>query len=178
MIEGGKIQTADTVDFAILPLKDAQAYRTQIARDAGFIEVVSETIEPGAAASFDELDDGRYYVRARGIAQSGMEGFSEAYSFRRKRVGISASAEPGELDDAFKFAWLAEGEGKSYHTFQMWREGDEANLILDEVGLDQLSLLISELDAGKYLWRVGTFQIDEGDIIKVWGEPQTLNITE
>lgn len=178
LIDGGKIQTSETVSFTIDPLPSAEAYRTQIARDAGFVEVVSEVIEADTQAEFEELDDGRFYVRSRGIAESGLEGLSEAYSFRRKRVGVQASVEPGPFDDAFKFAWLPEGSGRSYHAFQLWREGEDGNLLFDEVGLDQLDILISELEPGTYLWRVGAFQIDEGDVIKVWAEPQTLNITE
>ncbi|WFL77069.1 FecR domain-containing protein [Altererythrobacter arenosus] len=178
LINAGRVQTADTVAFAIVPLDGAKAYRTQLARDAGFIEVVSETIEPDTQPNFDELDDGRYFVRSRGIAQSGLEGFSEAYSFRRKRVGVQASVANDPNADAFKFAWLPEGSGKSFHAFQLWREGQEGSLLFDEVGLEQFDLLISELDPGSYQWRVGAFQIDEGDVIKVWGEAQTLNITE
>ncbi len=176
--DAGRIQTDVSVSFEITPLDGARSYRTQIARDAGFVEVVSEFVGTGEQVEFDQIDDGRFYVRSRGIAESGLEGFSEAYSFRRKRVGVGASVEQGPFDDAFKFAWLAEGEGKSYHAFQMWREGERENLMFDEVGLDQVDILISQLKPGAYRWRVATFQIDEGDVIKVWGEPQTLNITE
>lgn len=178
LVDATKIQTGEELSFTIVPIEEAMAYRTQLARDAGFVEVVSETIEAGTQAEFSEIEDGRYFVRSRGIAESGLEGFSEAYSFRRKRVGVSAAVETSPLVDAFKFAWLSEGSGRSYFAFQLWPEGDAQNLLFDEVGMDQQDILISELPPGNYAWRVGTFQIDEGDVIKVWAEPQILNIGE
>ena len=178
LVDGGKIQTDKFVNFSIAGLEEAAAYRTQLARDAGFVEVVSEDVGTETEISFEDIEDGRFYVRSRGIAESGIEGLSQAYSFRRKRVGVAATVEPGPYADAFKFAWLPEGEGQTYYAFQLWRAGQQDRPLFDEVGLDQKDILISKLGPGQYEWRVGAFQIDEGDVIKVWGAAETLNISE
>jgi len=179
LIEPGKIQTAETVAFAIEPLAGASGYRTQIANDAGFVDVVTEEISETQEADFGALEDGRYFVRSRAISQVGLEGLSTRIdSFRRKRVGVEASAEPAQFADAFKFAWRAEGTGASTHAFQLWQADNPGELLVDEVGLKNSAVLISSLSAGTYRWKVASFQIDEGDVIKVWGPVQELNVSE
>lgn len=176
MVNPGRIQTEETLGFAIVPISGAEGYRTQLARDAGFLEVIAESVDAAPAAQFAEIADGRLFVRARAIAEGGLEGLSDAYSFRRKRIGASAAVETSPLDDAYRFAWLPEGEGPSYQGFQLWRAGNEEALLVDEVGLTERGIMVSDLEPGEYFWRVATFQIDEGDIIKVWGPNQKLTV--
>ena len=178
LVEPGRIQTDETVSFAIEPLSGAAAYRTQLATDAGFIDVVSEVIGEANESVFEPLEDGRYFVRSRGVSVVGLEGLSKVYSFRRKRVGVTASAEPSPFEDAFKFAWRAEGEGQSTHAFQLWNADRPEILLVDEVGLTNSAMLVSSLEPGTYRWKVATFQIDEGDVIKVWGPVQELTVSE
>ena len=174
----GKLQTETELKFAVSPIDDAIGYRTQLSKDAGFLEVVDEVVSSNEVAVFGALDDGRYYVRARAIATSGLEGQSEIHTFRRKRLGISAEAEKSDFDDAFKFAWQAAGDGASYAAFQIWAQGNRDQLLVDEIGLTQNDIFISNLQQGDYRWRVGTFQIDEGEAIKVWGPVQELKVTD
>lgn len=178
IVDPGAIQTAETVAFAVEPVAGAQGYRTQIARDAGFIEVIAETVSGADDAIFAEIDDGRLFVRSRAVAESGLEGLSKAYSFRRKQVGVSAEVEPAPFADAFKFAWRPEGAGRSYAAFQLWSAAAPETLLIDEVGLDFTGFYVGDIKPGVYKWRVATFQIDEGDVIKVWGSEQELTITE
>lgn len=178
LIGGGKIQTGEKVAFEIDPLTNAVSYRTQLALDAGFLEVIEEAVTSENDVAFPMLDDGRYFIRARGIAESGLEGKSKAYSFRRKRLGSSASVESGGLDDAFKFGWRLDGEGQSYAGFQLWLKNSPDNLLVDEVGLEDTAIFITDIPPGDYQWRIATFQIDEGDMIKVWGPTQDLVVSE
>lgn len=178
LVDPGAIQTKKTVLFSIDPLDDALAYRTQIARDAGFTDILNETISSTPTAEFEGVSDGRLFVRSRGIAESGLEGLSKVYSFRRKRLGVAAAVEPAPFEDAYKFAWLTEGEGKSFAAFQLWRKDQPSVMMVDKVGLGDNGLYISDIAPGVYTWRVATFQIDEGEVIKVWGEPQDLTVTD
>ena len=178
LLDGSKLQTAENVSFAIAELNGAKGYRTQIARDAGFIEIIDEKVSEDPEVVFAKLGDGRYFVRSRGIAESGLEGLSKPYSFRRKRVGSEAGQEDSPLADTFKFAWRAEGDGRTYHAFQLWRAEEPDVLVVDEVGLSNTAILIGEITPGDYVWRVGTFQIDEGEVIKVWGPAQKIALTD
>lgn len=176
--DAGRVQTGEIVEFVLAPPQGAVASRTQIARDAGFLEIVAEEIGSDQQADFADLENGRYFVRSRAIAESGLEGFAEVYSFRRKRLGVSASVEESELEDAFKFAWLPEGEGSVLYAFQLWREGDQDRMLVDELAPAGGSLLLSGLEPGTYIWRVAAMQADEGDWLKVWGPEQRLNVSE
>ncbi len=178
LVTPGKIQTDETVNFAIEPLSEAKGYRTQIARDAGFIEVVSEQLTPVPLAVFDGLEDARYFVRSRAISTSGLEGLSRTHTFRRKRAGVTAGAEPAPFADAFKFAWRAQGSGDVLHAFQLWNAASPDQLLVDEVALSDTAVILSNLEAGDYRWRVATFEVDEGDVIKVWSPEQELSVSE
>ncbi|WP_298334483.1 FecR domain-containing protein [uncultured Erythrobacter sp.] len=173
-------QTGETVAFSITPLTGATAYRTQIASDVTFTDVIDEQVSSELNIEFFDVDDGRYSVRTRAIAASGLEGFwqGEDASFRRKRVGTSVAAEPAPFADAYKFAWLPEGAGPSYTAFQMWPKDAPDTLIVDEVGLDAPGIYLSDLAPGIYSWRVATSVIDEGEVIKVWTEARDLTVSE
>lgn len=173
-------QTDEAVSFSISPLSGAVAYRTQIARDITFTDVIDEKVSDELSVAFAEVEDGRYSVRSRAIAQSGLEGMwqGDDASFRRKRVGTTASVEASPFDNTYKFGWLSIGTGPSYTAFQLWPKGDDERLIVDEVGLDISGLNISGLEPGVYTWRVATSVIDEGEVLKVWSEPRDLTVSE
>lgn len=178
LVDAGKLQTGKVVRFQAKPLAGAVAYRTQIARDPGFLEIITEDVSKDGEIVFENIADGRFSVRSRGIAESGLEGFSDEGTFRRKRVGVAGGVEPAPFADAFKFIWLPEGEGKSFGAFQLWDTKQPDALLIDEVGLEVNGFYVSNLAPGTYKWRVASFQIDEGEVIKVWAPAQELSITE
>ncbi len=178
LVDPGRIQTEELASFAITPVDGATRYRTQISRDAGFIDIVTEFVGEDQEAQFADLEDARYFVRSRAISTVGLEGFSKTHTFRRKRAGVEVNAEPSTLDDAFKFAWRGQGEGDVYYAFQLWDAAAEGSMIVDEVAMRETAVLVSKLAPGDYRWKVASFQIDEGDVIKVWGPVQELSITE
>lgn len=179
----GAVQTQAAVTFA-LPLPAASrpvatGIRTQIARDAGFLDIIGETITaPGTAADFGNLADGRYFVRARAISASGIEGNSETFSFRRKRLGTSAAAEPSGLDDGYRFAWLPEGDGPTTYAFQLWNTARPGLLLIDEVAMERQGIIVTDLASGTYEWRVAAVQIEDEGLLQVWGPIQRLTVTQ
>lgn len=178
MVDPGKIQTDAALAFVAEGVDGASAYRTQIARDAGFVEVIAEAKSDTPAVTIaDEIEDGRLFVRTRAIAASGLEGLARAYSFRRKRLGAEAAVDQGGPGDALKFAWRSVGNGANYAAFQLWRAGAPEAPLVDEVALQTNAILIDRLPPGIYQWRVAVFQIDEGEPIKVWGPVQELQLT-
>ena len=179
-VEGTRPQTAEALAFEIVPLQGAAQYRVQLARDADFLDVVNETVVADPAASFSDLEDGRYFVRARGVSASGVEGLNAyADSFLRKRLGVEGSSERSALADGFMFKWLAAGQGNSTYAFQLWREGEAGQLLVDETGLSDTSILLTNLEPATYQWRVAVMQTDpvEG-LLKVWGETKGLVVSD
>lgn len=178
-VQPGKIQTDEALNFTVVSLENATAYRVQLARDAGFVDVITEAVTSDLTVSFDPLDDGRYFIRASGVAASAIEGNSQSYSFRRKRLGVSGSAAPSPLDDGFLFKWAAIGEGQSTFAFQLWREGATDALLVDETGMTKTALVLTDLAPGTYQWRVAVMQTDQEEgLLKVWGAPESLVVSE
>jgi hypothetical protein len=179
IVQPGAVQTQPMLSFDIALPDTAVGIRTQIARDAGFADIIGEQVSNGGqGATFSDIGDGRYFVRARAISGSGIEGQSDVYSFRRKRLGASASPQPSPLEDGYRFVWLQDGEGETTYAFQLWNTASPANLIADEVGLSQQEIVFTKLAPGTYEWRVAAIQIDGEGLLQVWGPTQRLNVTE
>lgn len=179
MEEPGRIQTDEVLRFGIEPASDEAGYRFQIAKDAGFLDVVAEEVVAMPEATFAELEDGRYFVRARAISGSGLEGLAEATSFRRKRLGAQGSVGGSDDGEGYLFQWLPEGEGNTFYAFQLWRTDAPGRLMVDETSLSTTGLELAGFAPAVYEWRVAAIQADADDgLIKVWGPTQKLTISE
>ena len=175
IVDGTSTQTGEDVTFTIVPPDGAVAVRTQIARDAGFLEMVASEISDGDV-TFTDLPNGNYNVRSRGISADGLEGLAEASNFRRKRLGATPSIEPSFIEDGVRFRWSAQGEGVIHFAFQLWREGESDTPLIDEIALPGSATVVTGLETGRYIWRVAAVQADPEDgLLKVWGAETPLN---
>lgn len=176
LADPAKIQTEVLVALDFKPVDAAQAYRVQVARDAGFLDVIGEVqgIQPRAA--FDGIRNGTYFVRASGFSAAGLQGLEEAYSFRRQRVGLAADAGQSGLPDGFRFAWQSEGEGTSLFRFQLYAAGDGNLPLVDEPALTRPEMTVTRLNPGAYRWRVGVIQTTPEGSAEVWLPFQKLTV--
>ncbi|MFC4254783.1 peptidoglycan-binding protein [Altererythrobacter xixiisoli] len=172
-----RVQTEVDLKFTIRPVAGATSYRLQLARDAGFVDTIAETVDADTDITLPGIPNGTYFVRSAGIAASGIEGLTEAYSFRRQRLGVEAAVGPAELVDGFRFAWRHEGEGPALYSFRLWREGQEARPMLHEIAMDQREYTLTALPPGVYYWQVAATQPGDGELLTVWNAPQKLTIT-
>lgn len=174
----GKLQSEANVQFVVDPRPGEAGHRLQIARDAGFLDIVLEQVAQTPQVTFPELRDGRYFVRAQAISQSGLEGLSEAVTFRRKRLGAKAEAGQSEGGEGYLFQWLPEGSGQTFYAFQLWREGAADTPLIDETALSATRLELTGLVPATYFWRVAVLQAEPEDgLLKVWGPTQKLTIS-
>ncbi|WP_047094329.1 FecR domain-containing protein [Aurantiacibacter marinus] len=177
--EPGAIQTEEIVSFALSPPEGAMGARTQIARDAGFLEMIAQDVSGDGIATFEGLPDGRYFIRSRPISSNGIEGLSDTFSFRRKRLGAQAAVEASPIADGFRFAWLPQGEGITYFAFQLWQQGAAGTPLYDEIALPGSATVVTGLEPGTYVWRIAAIQADAEDgLLKVWGPEQSLIVSE
>lgn len=185
LLDPNRLQTAETANFSITPVADAIGYRVEIGADAGFLEVLDEQLITTPSASFTDIPNGRYHVRARAVASSGLEGLSTvSNSFRRHRVGVEASVEQSALTDGFKFIWAGQGQGDALYAFQIWEESTPNALLVDELGVSETTIILTDLEDGRYSWRVAALQMVPGEtegtkeLVKVWSNPQTLTVQD
>lgn len=178
-VDPNKTQTGELVTFTLVPVEGAVAYRTQIAEDQTFHEVIADEVTTQPSVSFHGIPDNRLSVRSRSIAASGLEGdVTPLQSFRRKRVGTTGGLAPSPFADAFKFVWQPQGDGQSYAGFRLWEKGKPDTFLVDEAGLSNEGLYVSNLAPGDYQWQVSVFVIDEGEVFKIWSDPVDLAVTE
>ncbi|MEO1044300.1 MAG: FecR domain-containing protein [Pseudomonadota bacterium] len=173
--QGSGIQRDPQLTFRVDTLPSASAYRLQIARDSSFIDIVEDVQSDGTSFTLDALEDGNYFAKFTAIAASGLEGLPANIAFRRRLNSVSGSAGPS--DDGFLFRWLALGSGERRYRLQIFADNDAAQApIVDEAGLVESGISLSDLPAGEYRWRVGTIAFFEGESEQVWTEFQTLRI--
>ena len=149
----------------------------QIARDAGFVEIIAAERSATPTVRFPFLPDGRYYVRAMAIAASGLEGLSETTSFRRQQASASAERVPGIMD-AFRFAWMTQGAGKKLYRFQLFNTESPTLPMIDEAALEGPALILGGLKPGVYQWRVSIKPAGGSKDDLLWTPFQKLTVTQ
>ncbi len=179
-LDRGAVQTDELLNFSFEPVVGAKGYRVQLGRDAGLLDIVSEQVVNTEAATMQSIENGRYYVRVRSISESGLEGGnSDSDSFLRKQLGVVALAGASPDYDSFNFSWTPSGGESATFAFQIWLQDTPETLLVDEVGLTATKIALTNLSAGKYEWRVAVTETDpEEGLIKVWGEAQTLTVSQ
>lgn len=178
-IDPGRVQTDPEVTFTMRPVGGAVSYRTQVARDGGFRDMVSEQETAIPEARFTGVANGRYFLRTTATAASGLEGQPETVTFRRQQVGLRATQQPGALADSLRFEWVAEGEGTSTFRFQLL-PGDPASpapALIDEPGMADNGITLTGLAPGAYRWRVGVTQVTPDGSAQVWTPFQTFTVS-
>jgi hypothetical protein len=177
LVDPSTTQQGPDVRFTITPSPAEKAYHVQISKDAGFVDIVASERSASPTVSFAELPNGRYFVRAMAVAESGLEGLSETTSFRRQQASASAERVPG-MADGFRFAWMAHGQGKTLYRFQLFDASAPNIALIDEAALEQSSLILGGLKPAVYRWRVSVKQLGSGDNELVWTPFQKLTVAE
>lgn len=176
LVAPGKVQTEALVGFDAVPVAGAQGYRFQLARDAGFLDVMTEQVAADSRAEFAGIGNGTMFVRTSTIAKSGLEGLAETGSFRRQRVGLQASAGESGVPGGLRFDWQAEGEGTVIYRFQLLGPGEDSPPLIDQVGLAEPGLTLTGIRPGDYRWRVSVIKTTPQGSAEVWTPLQTIKI--
>ena len=175
LIGGAGVQRAPMVAFAVQPVAGAQAYRLQIGRDSGFVDIVEDVSGNSLDFTVPSLGNGRYFARFTAIAASGLEGLPGTIAFRRRLATATQPAVPGQ--DGYVFRWIGSGEGMRRYRFQLRRE-DSPSWLVDEAGLAGSSIILSDLSPGRYLWRVGTTTHSEDETDTDWTAMESFVLGE
>lgn len=176
VLDSGQVKTEEAVSFALKRLPGATAYHVQIARDAGFADVVDELTSAEPAASFAGIANGTFFVRAGGVSASGLEGYTEAATFRRQRVGLKADVGVSRIPGALKVNWQVEGEGTSTYSFQLF-PGDDDTPLFNQTGMTETGISLAGLKPGAYRWRVGVLQVVPEGSAEVWMPLQKFTVS-
>jgi hypothetical protein len=173
----GRTQDGPRLVFDLDPLPGAKAYRAQLANDGGFLDLFSEITADGPRIEFDGLPDGTYFLRLTALDAAGLEGLPATYAVDRqfnslKTGGVEATG--GPHDKRFLFRWEAGGKGQRTFRFQIARDGDALPMI-DEGGLVDPRITVTNLPPGAYQWRVMSATTNAGRYTEKWSAPQAFN---
>lgn len=173
--DSAKLQREPELNFALSPTAGAQAYQIQIARDAGFVDVLAEGRSETPVIKLADLPNGTYFVRTMAIAPSGLVGLSETYAFARNRESASATALPGP-ERAFRFDWNLGDAGLPPYRLQIFAAQDKVVPVVDEPGLSAPGMTVTDLPKGRYSWRVGQLRVIDGKPEQYWTPLESFSI--
>jgi hypothetical protein len=175
----GKVQDEPALSFAMTPLAGAKAYHLQLANDAGFVDLFRESTSETGTVTFDNVADGTYFVRATAIDENGLEGLASVYSFNRELNALSGGP-PAASGDAkmrrYLFRWSTAGDGVKTFRFQLYDTPAGKAALVDQAGLSEPLITVTDLKAGDYYWRVTVSTFAKGRLVDKTGELQQLHI--
>ena len=178
--DGGQNQGDKTVHFAVQPVAGAAAYRLQLSRDAGFVDLFAEATQGEPTADFGGLDNGTYFIRLTALDAGGLEGLPADYSFDRDldvlEPGAAPTADQNGKHRNFLFRWSAAGDGVRTFRFQLFAGTEATAPIVDQPGLSEPQLTLTDLPPGAYSWRVSATRFKNGAITDKVGPLQSLQI--
>lgn len=173
-----KVQDEEILTFAAEPLAGAARMRFQIARDAGFLDVIDEAEQDGTGATLPSLPNGIYFVRLSAIDGHGLEGMPATYSFERRLNRISTSMEAGQAGKyrQYLFRWFTPDAQTPQYRFQLASDEAGTTLLVDEPGLSTASFILTDLPSGTYYWRVMTLERSDGKTYEKWSPMEQLRV--
>jgi hypothetical protein len=154
---------------------NAAAMRISLAYDAGFLDSFAETTSATGSVEFDGIEDGNYFVRFKSVSANGFEGFPATYAFKRRLNDVSGKA--GKADDGYAFKWTGDGHGVFRYHFQLHRNDKNSTPFVDEAGLTDKQIILSDLVPGDYYWRVASIQYADGEVSENWTEFEKLTVS-
>lgn len=179
LAEPDKVQSGETLSFAVEPLPGAAAYRIQVARDAGLLDLVAETDGADATLALPGLPTGTYFARITALSEDGLEGMPRTYSFDRvlNAVAGTMAASGRGFERRYQFKWSASAAATPQFRFQLARKDDPAHPLVDEPVGTATAVTVTSLPAGEYAWRVLSLVPHGARIIPAWSAEQVFEVT-
>ncbi len=174
LLDAGKIQANPALLFSAEPAAKEMGYRFTISADAGFVDQLADQIVAGPKADFADLTNGNYFIRARAISASGIQGMPATFVFKRRLNGVSASA--GKDESGYAFKWQNSGQGVSKFHFQLFSGTPEGLPLVDEPAVVVNQISLSDLLPGTYFWRVGSVQFLDDEAATNWTSFEKLSV--
>ncbi len=173
--EPGRTQADKIVKFSATTTDGTTGTRYTIAADSGFVEQVADQIAVDGKASFADLPNGNYFIRARSLSGNSIQGLPATFAFKRRLNGVSAAA--GKEDLGYVFRWIGEGSGTQRFHFQLFQNTTDQVAMVDEAGLQTDRVTLSDLPKGDYYWRVGVVQYLDGEVATNWTPLEKLSVS-
>ena len=153
--------------FNLPQIKNARAYRIQIAMDPTFQSLDYDGISPTPAAKIAELSDGEYMMKVRGIDANDLEGFDTIHTFTLNAKPEAPFPVEPQPEGAVplghtSFSWSKSDGISSYH-FQLADNAEFTQPIVDvSDNKGSVTNINESLQPGTWFWRVAAIDSAEG----------------
>jgi len=175
ILHAARIQAEVELAFDIVPLPGAIGYRVQIAKDAGFLDILQEGVFARPQVSLPAPTNGDYFVRVTGIDANRIEGEPYVLAFERHLNAVRGEMAPLHGHD-YLFKWQNMGAGEHLFRFFLARVDAPDRPVIDEPALTRKSLVVTNLLPGDYVWRVQASEVSDGRRYANWSRPQTFTV--
>ena len=175
--DASRVQDQSSLAFDVVPIEGAKTYRIQLANDAAMQDIFAEQTQASPHFQFAGLPDGGYFLRLTAIDASGIEGLPRIYPVQRYVddngvfLGeVTVDGPPG--DRRYHFSWRVTGKGSRSFRFQLSREPSAEAPYVDEGGLKDSQITVTNLPPGQYRWRVMSETARKDGLVDLWTPPQ------
>ncbi len=166
------------VRFPALP--GALAYRAQLALDRDFQQVIAQDVFKGSEAKFNEIADGAYFVRVRGVDALGLEGKDAVAALTMKaRPEPPFTQSPQNKGKVratqVEFAWGINPDAARYRLELSDLENFSSTV--ERVDTDKGAHVSKQIPFGKYYWRIRSIKTIAGsDDLGPWSDTQSFDL--
>lgn len=176
----GEVQDTAIVRFTLSPVAGAAGYRTQLATDAGFIDLFAETDTAAPVIEMADVPNGSHFARISALSDGGLEGVSAVYAFDRQRNDVKTSVEQASDCPAkrcMRFRWQAPPDGKRSFRFQLVPAASDLPLI-DQADMTASEIVLTDLTPGTYRWRVESRAFVGNKAFAKWSEYSEFHVSK
>ncbi len=154
------LQERPLVRFSLPAVFGATGFRAQVAREAGFDQVLTEVQTASNELRIGDLADGDYVLRVRGVDANGLQGLDADHRFRlkaRPEPPLPQAPAPRAVivGDRVELAWTSNPQASSYRV-QLSRSNDFSAPLRDLRGQTAGTLALAGLAPGSYFWRLAS----------------------
>lgn len=150
----------------IMPAQDgAVAWLGEVSAEPSFNRLAAESVSQGTQLSFNDLEDGKYFLKVRAKDNKGLEGYDAMHSFvldARPFAPISiAPAAAGVIRDASpELSWTSVDKVNEY-LLEVAKHSNFEQVLVSHRVTSTAYKLEKSLEPGQYYWRLAS--IDGAD---------------
>lgn len=154
--------TRTVIDLNFPKVPNATAYRVSVARDPAFTDVIARVEHGEPNIQIVNLEDGQYYLRARGISSNGIHGVDQQKGFvlhaRPEPPFTLAPAPASRLSSAkpVQLAWT-KPQDAAFYSLEIEKDGQPFSLVEENSATD----FAFNAAPGDYRWRLATHNTDK-----------------
>lgn len=177
IVDPGKLQSAPQVTFDLTPVDGAGAYRTEIATDADFLDLLRDQRTTGLHAAFDNIPDGNYFARVSATDTHGIGGLPQVFTFSRRLDTTNAAATPVD-GNGYLFRWHVDGAAKgARYRFILSDHADLSAPLIDLLDVSGGEMSVAHLAPGKYYWTIVVDTFESGRLLSIPSEIRSFTQT-